>query len=72
MSCITAPEKKSPIFSAFSQLEIVGQVPDWTSSDCPSCVTATRHELLFNRDVAAQNMPIFDGLTEDRYVSAFL
>ena len=32
----------------------------------------TRHELLFNRDVAAQNMPIFGGLTEDRYVSTFL
>ncbi len=33
---------------------------------------STRHELLFNRDVAAQNMPIFGGLTEDRYVSTFL
>src|SRR3984957_11759765 len=33
---------------------------------------STRHELLFNPDVAAQNMPIFGGLTEDRYVSKFL
>jgi DisA bacterial checkpoint controller nucleotide-binding len=33
---------------------------------------STRHELLFNRDAAAQNMPIFGGLTEDRYVSTFL
>src|SRR5271156_2392960 len=33
---------------------------------------STRHELLFNRDAVAQNMPIFGGLTEDRYVSAFL
>jgi hypothetical protein len=33
---------------------------------------STRHELLFNRDAAAQNMPIFSGLTEDRYVSTFL
>jgi len=33
---------------------------------------STRHELLFNRDVAAQHVPIFGGLTEDRYVSTFL
>src|ERR1700730_16118018 len=33
---------------------------------------STRHELLFNRDFASQNMPIFGGLTEDRYVSTFL
>src|SRR5271166_4119338 len=33
---------------------------------------STRHELLFNRDAAAQIMPIFGGLTEDRYVSTFL
>src|SRR3984885_9782564 len=33
---------------------------------------STRHELLFNRDAAAQNLPIFGGLTEDRYVSTFL
>jgi hypothetical protein len=33
---------------------------------------STRHELLFNPDVAAHNMPIFGGLTEDRYVSTFL
>ena len=32
----------------------------------------TRYELLFDRDVAAHNMPIFGGLTEDRYVSTFL
>jgi hypothetical protein len=32
----------------------------------------TRYELLFDREIAAQNMPIFGGLTEDRYVSAFL
>jgi hypothetical protein len=28
--------------------------------------------LLFNREIAAQNLPIFGGLTEDRYVSSFL
>jgi hypothetical protein len=33
---------------------------------------STRRGLLFDRDVAAQNMPIFGGLTEDRYVSTFL
>src|SRR5208282_662082 len=33
---------------------------------------STRHELLFDPDVAAQNMPLFGGLTEDRYVSTFL
>ncbi|HTC33281.1 MAG TPA: hypothetical protein VK724_07915 [Bryobacteraceae bacterium] len=33
---------------------------------------STRYELLFNREVAAQNLPIFGGLTEDRYVSSFL
>jgi hypothetical protein len=33
---------------------------------------STRYELLFDREIAAQNMPIFGGLTEDRYVSAFL
>ena len=32
----------------------------------------TRYEVLFDRDLAAQNMPIFGGLTEDRYVSTFL
>jgi hypothetical protein len=33
---------------------------------------STRYELLFNQDIAAQNLPIFGGLTEDRYVSTFL
>jgi len=33
---------------------------------------STRYELLFDREIAARNMPIFGGLTEDRYVSAFL
>ena len=33
---------------------------------------SARYELLFDREIAAQNMPIFGGLTEDRYVSAFL
>jgi hypothetical protein len=32
----------------------------------------TRYELLFDPDIAAQNLPIFGGLTEDRYVSTFL
>src|SRR6202030_2085726 len=32
----------------------------------------TRYELLFDREMAARNMPIFGGLTEDRYVSTFL
>jgi len=31
-----------------------------------------RYELLFDREIAAQNLPIFGGLTEDRYVSTFL
>ncbi len=33
---------------------------------------STRYELLLDRETAAQNMPIFGGLTEDRYVSTFL
>jgi hypothetical protein len=33
---------------------------------------STRYELLFDREIAAQNLPIFGGLTEDRYVSTFL
>jgi hypothetical protein len=33
---------------------------------------STRYELLFDREIAVRNMPIFGGLTEDRYVSAFL
>src|SRR5258708_35385948 len=33
---------------------------------------STRYELLFNREIGTQNMPIFGGLTEDRYVSTFL
>jgi hypothetical protein len=33
---------------------------------------SARYELLFNREIAAQNLPIFGGLTEDRYVSSFL
>src|SRR5271170_7406174 len=95
-------------FLPSSQLEIIGNVPEWTPQivfQAPSngglCFDwlgtryaltnhrefsdhqqkmvrsiakflSTRHELLFNRDVAAQNMPIFGGLTEDRYVSTFL
>jgi len=33
---------------------------------------STRYELLFDSEIAARNMPIFGGLTEDRYVSTFL
>lgn len=33
---------------------------------------SARHQLLFDRELAAQNMPLFGGLTEDRYVSTFL
>jgi hypothetical protein len=33
---------------------------------------STRYELLFERETAARSMPVFGGLTEDRYVSAFL
>jgi hypothetical protein len=33
---------------------------------------STRHELLFDREIAEQNMPLFGGLNEDRYVSTFL
>src|SRR5260370_1306641 len=33
---------------------------------------STRYELLFDRKIAAQNLPIFGGLAEDRYVSTFL
>jgi hypothetical protein len=33
---------------------------------------STRHELLFDARAGAGNMPIFGGLTEDRYVSTFL
>jgi hypothetical protein len=33
---------------------------------------STRYELLFDGEAAARNMPIFGGLTEDRYVSTFL
>src|SRR6266567_1155905 len=33
---------------------------------------STRYALLFDSDAAARNMPIFGGLTEDRYVSTFL
>ena len=33
---------------------------------------STRYELLFDQEIAARNLPIFGGLTEDRYVSAFL
>jgi len=33
---------------------------------------STRYELLFDREIAARNTPFFGGLTEDRYVSAFL
>ncbi|HEX3875482.1 MAG TPA: diadenylate cyclase [Bryobacteraceae bacterium] len=33
---------------------------------------STRYELLFHRKITAQNLPMFGGLIEDRYVSAFL
>ncbi len=33
---------------------------------------STRYELLFDPETAARDMPIFGGLTEDRYVSTFL
>jgi hypothetical protein len=33
---------------------------------------STRYELLFESEAAARNMPIYGGLTEDRYVSTFL
>ena len=33
---------------------------------------STRYQLLFDSDTGARNMPIFGGLTEDRYVSTFL
>ena len=33
---------------------------------------STRYELLFDREIAAHNAPIYGGLPEDRYVSTFL
>jgi len=33
---------------------------------------SNRYEVLFGRDVPAQNLPAFGGIIEDRYVSAFL
>ena len=39
---------------------------------CIARFLSTRYDLLFNREMAGQNMPIFGGLTEDRYVSTFL
>ena len=33
---------------------------------------STRYQLLFDREIGARNLPIFGGVTEDRYVSAFL
>ncbi len=33
---------------------------------------STRYELLFDREMTAQNVPVFGGLPEDRYVSTFL
>ena len=33
---------------------------------------STRYELLFDREIAARNIPIFGGLPEDRYISTFL
>jgi hypothetical protein len=33
---------------------------------------STRYDLLFDREIAAQNIPMFGGMPEDRYVSAFL
>lgn len=95
-------------FLPSSQIEIVGQVPEWaphivfqpTSNGSLSFdwlgdkyaltnhkeftdhqqkmvrsiakFLSTRLELLFNRDATVQNLPIFSGLTEDRYVSTFL
>jgi len=37
-----------------------------------SKVLSNRYEVLFGRDVPAQNLPAFGGIIEDRYVSAFL
>ena len=31
--------------------------------------TSTRDQLLFARELATRNMPLFGGLTEDRYLS---
>jgi hypothetical protein len=95
-------------FLPSSQLEVVGNVPDWTPqlvfhspsngglsfdwlgnryalsnhrefSDHQQRMVrsiakflSTRYELLSHRDITAQNVPVFGGLTEDRYVSAFL
>ena len=33
---------------------------------------STRYELLFDSETSARSVPIFGGLTEDRYVSTFL
>src|SRR5260370_8982820 len=33
---------------------------------------STRYELLFDSETTPGNMPIFGGLTEDRYVSTFV
>jgi hypothetical protein len=33
---------------------------------------STRYELLFDTEIAARNIPVFGGLTEDRYISTFL
>jgi hypothetical protein len=33
---------------------------------------STRYELLFDREIATRNIPVFGGLAEDRYVSTFL
>src|ERR1700722_12225868 len=95
-------------FLPSSQIEIVGQVPDWAPHIVFHAASngslsfdwlgdryaltnhkeftdhqqkmvrsiakflSTRLELLFNRDATVQNLPIFSGLTEDRYVSTFL
>jgi hypothetical protein len=32
----------------------------------------TRHQIFSDSEIAAQNIPLFGGLTEDRYVSTFL
>jgi len=33
---------------------------------------STRYELFFDREIAGQTLPIFGGLVQDRYISAFL
>jgi hypothetical protein len=42
------------------------------SSEVSADFLATRHELLFDREIPVQTLPIFGGVHEDRYVSSFL